>query len=231
MYYYDRLHPDQCRGEDLDALLSLGWYPMGQTVFTTSHLFRDDDSSPPQVHWLRFPVHNIADRSSHKRIRRKNTSFKRVQISPFKHEQSLDELYRKYLDSINFDGYSSVEDATFARGEENIYRTTAILVYDQDKPVSCGIFHVGADSVASVLHFFDPLYKKFSPGKYLMLSTIDYCRDRGLAWYYPGYVIGGNPKMDYKLFLGKDKAQYYSPEPHPLSGRWLPFSEEILDGN
>ena len=78
------------------------------------------------------------------------------------------------------------------------------------------------------LHFFDPEYNQFSPGKYLILMTLDYCRLQGLEWYYPGYIIQGNPKMNYKLFLGQEVAQYYHPEPHPLSGSWLSFKSDLL---
>jgi len=147
---------------------------------------------------------------------------------PFVHRTELDTLYEKYLDSVDFNGYSSIEKATFIGKEMNIYDTKAIIIRDGERIVSCGIFHEGIISAASVLHFFDPEYKRFSPGKYLILKTMDYCRLRGIEWYYPGYVIQGNRKMDYKLFLGKDIAQYYNPEPHPLYGSWLPFKSDLL---
>jgi len=37
-------------------------------------------------------------------------------------------------------------------------------------------------------------------------------RSKGLQWYYPGYVVAGKPKMDYKLFLGREVVEYFSPE-------------------
>ncbi|MBB6479401.1 GNAT family N-acetyltransferase [Spirochaeta isovalerica] len=228
MHYYEVLKPTECTGDIFDILLSLGWYPMGQTIFTTSHLFREEDTPPARVHWLRYPVSSLADKISHRRIRKKNNSFTIELADPFIHRVELNELYEKYIAAVEFDGYKSVEKATYRSDETNIYRSKAILVRDGDRLISCGIFHQGAVSVASVLHFYDPDYRKYSPGKYLILKTLDYCRKEGLEWYYPGYVIRGNPKMDYKLFLGQDKAQYYLPEPNPLSGTWLPFSSDLL---
>jgi len=147
---------------------------------------------------------------------------------PFAHKAELDALYEKYLRSVDFDGYSSIEKATYCENGLNIYKTKAIIIKEGDRIISCGIFHRGLTSVASILHFYDPEYYRFSPGKYLILKTLDFCRKQGIEWYYPGYVIQGNPKMNYKLFLGREVAQYYYPEPHPLSGSWLPFRSELL---
>lgn len=228
MYYYDVLELTQCKGKEFDLLLAFGWYPMGQTVFTTSHLFRDNDPSPHKVYWLRYHVDAVSDRTSHRRIRRKNRHFEVQLAEPFLHSPELNRMYEIYLNSVDFDGYSTIADATYRDSELNIYDSKAIIVKDGDKIISCGIFHEGESSVASVLHFYDPQYVKFSPGKYLILMTLDYCRQRGIEFYYPGYVIQGNPKMDYKLFLGMDLAEYYDPEPNPLSGKWLPFKSELL---
>lgn len=228
MHYYDILKPTRCTLKDFDILLSLGWYPMGQAIFTTSHLFMDEESSPMQVHWLRYPVASVTERTSHRRIRNKNRHFEMELADPFVHRAELETLYEKYLSSIDFDGYSSIEKATFESHESNIYDTKAIIIRDGERIVSCGIFHEGATSVASILHFYDPEYLRYSPGKYLILRTLDYCRIHGFHWYYPGYVIQGDPKMNYKLFLGQDIVQYYNPEPHPLSGSWIPFRSDIL---
>jgi hypothetical protein len=161
------------------------------------------------------------------RIRSKNRNFEMEIADPFVHKKELDNLYDKYLGSIDFDGYSSIEKATFKRGSSNIYQSRAIIIRDGIRIVSCGIFHTGITSAASILHFFDPEYKQFSPGKYLILKTLDYCKLHEMEWYYPGYIIKGNRKMDYKLFLGKEIAQYYHPEPDYLSGSWLSFRSDL----
>lgn len=228
MHYYEVLKPTQCTGIEFDILLSLGWYPMGQSIFTTSHLFRDEEPVPLKVNWLRYPVAIVRDRASHRRICRKNRHFEMELAEPFTHSAELDALYQKYLKSVDFDGYSTIEKATYNNGELNIYDSKAMIVRDGERIISCGIFHKGVTSVASILHFYDPEYYRFSPGKYLILKTLDYCRSQRIDWYYPGYVVQGNPKMNYKLFLGRELVQYYFPEPHPLSGSWLPFRTEIL---
>lgn len=228
MFYYDVLKPAQCTPEEFDIMLSLGWYPMEQTIFTTSHLFREEETPPMKVHWLRYPVTSVRERASMRRIRSRNRHFEIELADPFVHKAELDALYEKYVNSIDFDGYSTIEKATFKGDGPNIYSTKAIIIREGERIVSCGIFHEGVTSAASILHFYDPEYNRFSPGKYLILKTLDYCRLQGMEWYYPGYVIQGNPKMNYKLFLGQETAQYYHPEPTPLSGSWLSFRSDLL---
>lgn len=228
MYYYDVIKPEDCSGPVFDKFLSLGWYPMGQSIFTTSHLFREDGGTPPKVFWLRYPVDEIRTKASHRRIYRKNKAFQVQLTEPFEHMDELDSLYEKYLGSVDFDGYSSIEKASYPRGGSNIFDSKALILRQEGRIFACGIFYEGFDSAASILHFYDPDFHRCSPGKYLILLTLEYCRNQGFQWYYPGYVVQGNRKMDYKLFLGENTAQFYLPEPDPLSGSWEPFHQALL---
>jgi arginine-tRNA-protein transferase len=83
---------------------------------------------------------------------------------------------------------------------------------------------VGAKTAASILHFYDPTYGKYSLGKYLILLTLDYLKSQHYEFYYPGYVVEGLNKMNYKLFLGKEYAEYFDPE----TISWKPFQDSIL---
>lgn len=197
---------------------------MNQTIFTTTHLIADDVY---RVHWLRFPLLEIRDGASHRRIRKRARSFK-VTIENFTSIRlDHEELYSQYRGSIEFNGPLSIQqclcDDEDAR--RNLFGTQCISVFDEGKLIAGGYFDLGDRSAASILHFFDPAYKRYSPGRYLMLLTVDYLKTCGYEFYYPGYVIAGNPKMDYKLFLGKGAAQYFDPE----IGTWMPFQDRILN--
>lgn len=197
---------------------------MHQEIFTTTHLFTDNDFF--RVHWLRYEVMKILERSSHRRIRRMNASFKVViedlkGISP-----GHASLYARYRDSIDFEGASSIEHALFDDEEvqRNIFQTRCISIYDGQRLIAGGYFDLGKEAGASILHFFDPDYRRTSLGRYMILLTLDYLKAHEYRYYYPGYVVAGKPKMNYKLFLGRDAATYFD----PVSGAWLPFEEKIL---
>lgn len=221
--YHKSLAPDSLPGPDLDHYLAQGWYRMHQHIFSTTHLLAEDCW---RVHWLRFPLVEMKETSTHRRIRKRNQGFK-VSIDEFagirpEHE----ELYGIYRGSIDFNGALSIHQSLLDEVDtnRNIFNTNCISIYDGDKLIACGYFDVGNDSSASILHFYDPGYKQYGLGKYLILLTIDYLKSNGFKFYYPGYVIAGNPKMDYKLFLGREAAYYFDPR----TESWKIFEDSIL---
>ena len=221
--FFYRVKPRHLSPDQLDQVLSRGWYRMRQDLFTISHLA--EEFGFYRVHWLRVDVNRIIGHRSHRRIR-KNHAHCSVVIEPLiTVSEEHRNLHRKYRRSIDFDGVRSIQEGLF--GEEvtdSIFSTWSISVYDGEKLIAAGYFDIGAESAASILHFFDPEYAQFSPGKFLILCTIDFMRSKGLQWYYPGYVVAGKPKMDYKLFLGREVVEYFSPEVQ----QWRPFVDQIL---
>lgn len=221
--YFEIVSPESLAADTLDQLLALGWYRAQQSIFTCSHL---DQEAQHRVHWMRFVIGNIKDTARHKRIRNTNKTFRYtiedvVAITP-KHR----ELHKRYRASINFDGALSIEECLYGEApqDKSIFNTKCISVFDDNKLIASGYFDVGNTAIASILHFFDPFYARYSLGKYLILLTIDYGAKQGFTFYYPGYVVESLPKMDYKLFLGKDLAQYFDPE----TLTWKIFNENIL---
>jgi leucyl-tRNA---protein transferase len=222
--YHKTLVPDSLSGSELDRYLAMGWYRMNQSIFTTTHLIADEIH---RVHWLRFPLLEIRDGASHGRIRRRTRSFKVIIENFTSIRLDHKELYSRYRGSIDFNGPLSIQQCLWDAEDahRNLFRTQCISVFDEDKLIAGGYFDLGDRSAASILHFFDPAYKRYSLGRYLMLLTVDYLKACGYEFYYPGYVITGNPKMDYKLFMGKGAAQYFDPE----TGTWMHFQNRILN--
>ena len=222
--YHRTVAPDSLSASDLDRLLSMGWYRMHQNIFTTTHLRNDEKFY--RVHWLRYPLAEIREHPSHRRMRKRNQSFHHTiedftEIQPFQ-----EELYSLYRASIDFQGALSIEQCLFGDNgvEKNIYQTRCISIYDQNKLIACGYFDLGILSGTSILHSFDPAYKNKSLGKYMMLLTMDYLKLAGFDFYYPGYLVSGISKMDYKLFVGKGATQYFDPG----SMTWKVFQDDIL---
>lgn len=218
--YFHSLSPAALSGDDLDQFLALGWYRMHQDIFTTSHLKRE---AWHRVHWLRFAVNDCSPRTSHKRILQRATRFT-VQLTDAQHIPAAhEELYARYYQSIDFAGATSVMDCLF--GEEpagvSVFDTKCISIYDADRLVAVGYFDVGHTAAASILNFYDPAYARYSLGKLLILKTIAYLAQQHFEWYYPGYVVEDDRKMNYKLFLGARFAYYFNPE----SVAWQPLLE------
>jgi arginine-tRNA-protein transferase len=196
---------------------------MHQTLFTCSHIGANDEH---RVHWLRYDIGQIKRHASHQRIRRKNKSFQFTIQPTGSIEKEAIELYDRYYATIDFDGAGSIQQCLW--GDEDptstIFDTKCVSIFDQSKLIAVGYFDCGHKAAASILHSYHPDYSRYSLGKYLILLTLDYLRINDYRYYYPGYVIEDLDKMDYKLFLGKDVAEYFKPE--TLS--WESFKDELL---
>lgn len=225
--YHFSISPKFLDGAELDHFLGLGWFRMHQTIFTSNEVSSLDAI---RVHWLRMPLAEITNHRRHRKIRNANKSF-RATIETFtKIRDDHEELFARYRASITF-GAETIHDCLFDDTEENIFQTHCISVYDGEKLIAGGYFDTGVTSAAAILNFFDPEYSRYGLGKFLMLVAVDYLKEHGYTFYYPGYLLAGNNKMDYKLFLGKEATQYYDPE----TRTWKPYHEglhlpELVDG-
>ena len=221
--YHQVVTPETLPGSELDRLLAGGWYRMHQTIFSTTHLIGEEIY---RVHWLRYLLGEIRSHASHRRIRNRNRDF-RYTIEKFNAiRQDHEELYVRYRESIDFNGAFNIQHCLYGDEglDKGIYTTYCISVFDQDQLIAGGYFDVGSMAGTSILHFYDPRYKDYSLGKYLMLLTADFLYAGGYVFYYPGYVVAGLPKMDYKLFMGKEATQYFDAG----TATWKNFEEGIL---
>jgi arginine-tRNA-protein transferase len=222
--YVDKNDPFVLSPESLDWYLSRGWYRMGGHIFTTHFLFFLDQ--PFSAVWIRqhLPTHKFS--KSQRKLMRKNAKLFDIASGPRVIDEEREELYTRY--SANFDGRlsptiaDSLEDYTNHTGIFNTWETT-IRDKVSGKLVGVSYFDLGDNSAASILGIYDPLLSTFSLGYYTMLLEMDFCRERGLEFYYPGYVVPGYKRFDYKLRLGGNS--YFDLR----SKSWLPYNREEID--
>jgi arginine-tRNA-protein transferase len=212
--------------QELDDYLSRGWFRMGQTIFTTDFVPVTDKVHP--VYWLRLLVKRVQYGKKQKKLLAINKDFS-ISIRPFHISLELEELYLKYKSAVNFEAPPSVESFLLdGMGEtfKSVYDTQVILLRDAGRLIAVGIFDRGEASIAGIMNFYDPLYKAKSPGKYLMLLKINYAIETGKLYYYPGYIVGGFSKFDYKLFPDPAATELYD----SIKENWLPFDWSTLSG-
>lgn len=111
-----------------------------------------------------------------------------------------------------------------AGATHNVFTTEVLEVRDGNQLIAAGIFDSGARSLAGIMNFYHPAYRKYSLGKYLMLLKINHARQQCKAYYYPGYLVQGYPKFDYKLFPCLAATEVFD----ATMGQWLPFSWEAV---
>lgn len=210
-------HPSQIKGNLLDKYLSAGWYRYGNKIFTIDFFSEKEILYP--VFWLRYNVERFKLTGTSKEIIRKNRKFN-VTISSFKNSEELEELHDLYFESIDFTTTSTIQEL-MEDVENNVYDSMLIEIRDNEKLIAAGIFDCGQNSIAGIKNIFNPEYKKYSLGKYLMLLKMQYCIDNKLNWYYPGYFAPGYKKFDYKLKLDPLATELCL----TANRKWIPYSE------
>ena len=197
---------------------------MGQIIFTTNHIVYEE--AVYRVYWLRYFIPSIKYNKNHQKIIALNHNFS-VEIKPLEITEELEELYALYKSSIAFQASETIRNFLLDGGTADIYNTSVIEIRDNNKLIGAGIFDNGTSSIAGIMNFYAPSYKKHSLGKYLMLLKINYAKAMSKAWYYPGYIVAGYPKFDYKLFIGKEIAEIYLPE----LASWMKYDIDLIAGD
>lgn len=210
-------------GCELDDYLAMGWFRMGQTIFTTDFIPINNGIHP--VYWLRFIVQRVNYGKKQQRLFSINKEFTIV-VRPFLLSEEIEELYALYRTTIDFDAPLTVESFLLDGAIDSIYDTQLIEIRDAGRLIAAGIFDNGDNSIAGIMNFFDPAYKTKSLGKYLMLLKINYAIESGKQYYYPGYIAGGFSKFDYKLFPDPAAAEIYDASRE----EWIPVAGVTLPG-
>jgi arginyl-tRNA--protein-N-Asp/Glu arginylyltransferase len=210
--------PQHLTGQELDAYLERGWFRMGQTIFTTN--FAHVQERVLSTIWLRVNLFEYERDAAHTKLLSRNSRFVTT-IKPAELTEDKEVLYTCYREMLSFTVSDSLHHLLLGKGDgSSIYNTYEVTLHDQDKLVGCGFFDLGGNSAQGIVSFYDPEYKKHSPGKYLIYSKIQFCKDLGLQYFYPGYFVPGNPYFDYKLKIARSALQFL----HISSASWRNIS-------
>jgi arginine-tRNA-protein transferase len=214
--------PKTLSGTELDRFLAIGWYRMGQSIFTTNHIFQGDNTY--WVFWLRYFLPGVEFTPKQKKILARNSRFS-MEVKPFHLTREHELLYEQYHEGISFDAPPTISSFLYEENGNNVFATSIIELRDGKKLVAAGIFDEGNESIAGIMNFYDPDYAPYSPGKFMMLKKVELAKAAGKKWYYPGYIVQGLPKFDYKLFLGKSLAEIYL----PFNNKWVVYNAELAN--
>jgi arginyl-tRNA--protein-N-Asp/Glu arginylyltransferase len=211
----------------LDQYLSKGWYRIGQVVFTTDYI--PHPHGWHRVFWLRYQLPGLSFQKKHQEIMRRNKIF-RTRVTPFALTEEMEDLYALYKSSVDFNASPTMKNFLFDYGivddpSHNVYDSHLVEVRDGRKLIALGVFDKGKNSLAGILNFYHPEYRKYSLGKWLMLLKVEYALKQRMKYYYPGYIAVDYEKFDYKLFLSPALAEIYD----PVTGDWLEYSRELVE--
>lgn len=202
--------PEDMPPAELDRWLSRGWFRSGSLMFRAPVLQLHGQLR--QLVQIRVPLAGHVLPRSRRRILRRNRERFRVEIGPARVDEARQRLYERTRE--RFIDFVAKDLEVLAIGEiPDVFDIREVRVFDGDELVALSYFDVGRRAVSSALGLHDPRYRKWGLGIYTMLEELEFSRQQGARWYYPGYVVPGLAAFDYKLSLGA--VQYFDGR-----GRW-----------
>lgn len=211
-------------GAMLDEYLALGWYRMGQIIFTTDYLYKEEQYL--RVFWLRYRMEMFRFSTKQEKLLRLPEGFT-VTNQPLRITDELEALYQLYRNQIDFEVSPTLRENLFSlcfisSEEAPAFDSWVIEIRDKGKLVAAGVYDMGEQTMMGIINFYDPAYKKYSLGKRLILFKLRESLERKLTYYYPGYIVLNYPKFDYKLEAGENICEIYD----TVNDRWIPYSKE-----
>lgn len=213
-------YPEKIDPEELDNYLEQGWFRMDQTMFTTN--FLNVNNKIFSAIWLRVDLPDFSPSKTQQKLLKQNVRFQ-VSIQKASLTEEKEALFTRYKQGISFEASSSLRYLLYGNSNntKSIYDTYEVTMHDGDLLIAAGFFDIGDRSAAGINSFYDPAYKKYSLGKFLIYQKMIYCQQLGLQYFYPGYFVPGYSVFDYKLDVGKKSLQYLQVH----TQQWAPIEE------
>ena len=185
--------------DELDRRLAEGWFRSGPVLFRADMLYVSEDIRG--LVQIRLPLDRREKHRSHRRLLRSNRKRFRIEIGPARVDEDRERLYELMKPRFVSPVSRELSSLVFGVGPD-VFDTREIRVFDGERLVGVSYFDVGGESLASQLALYDPEYMGHSLGFYTMLEEIEFGRENGQRFYYPGYVIPGMSSFEYKLRIG-----------------------------
>lgn len=214
--YTEVEHPRSLTPEGLDRYLARGWYRDGQSVFTCRLVL--GRTGLCSAVWTRVPLTGwVGGRSTRKLLRRVRERYS-VSVGPAVVDEEHERLYARYLTVVTGSRSASLEDFLYREALTDVFDTREVQIRDRvdGTLVAFSYFDAGAEALQSLIGVYEPGRARDSLGYATLALEAEWGRDVGFRWLYAGYVLPGDPSMDYKLRLG--------PPEHWDGHAWRPWS-------
>lgn len=209
--------PEHLSPQELDRWLARGWYRMGQSLFTARYVVFDEVLRAAV--WTRLDLQGYQFRKGLRRVLRKVDSRFRVEIDHAVLDDEREALYQRYRAVARGDRSPSLYDFLYGDSSLSIFDTWEVRVWDGDHLVAFSWFDVGERAIQSLIGVYEPELAEHSLGFFTMLAEIRFGMGSGRRWFYPGYILPGDPSMDYKLRIGE--VEFLDLD----TGKWRPWAD------
>ena len=185
----------------MDELLGLGYFRSGKSMFHSPVTFIEGVANSTIRTRLQLDNHKLSKRT--RKLLAKNNRIFTHEIVPLELTDEILELYKIYKKEC-FKGSLNGELHEWLEGsfENEIFNTQMCKIYHEGELVAASFIDLGLVSMASIMGIYHPDYSSYSLGIYSMLVEVEYAKEFGLEFYYPGYILSASSRFEYKKKVG-----------------------------
>jgi arginine-tRNA-protein transferase len=180
-----------------DKFLASGYFRTANYLLRTRVLYYDNEILNT-IHIRVVLSKHIFSKSLHK-LYKKNIALYKHSIQPFIISEEKEKLYALHKKRFSGNASPNLASYLFDNFNKKNFNTYEVNIFQDNKLIAYSIFDIGTNSLASILCIFDDQYAKYSLGIYTMMLEIEYAKENGFKYYYPGYVAYEDSKFNYKL--------------------------------
>lgn len=213
---WDDFHAEQVPPAGMDALWAEGWRHFGTQFFRYSVMLHEGEIQT--VVPLRVDLAEFTLSKSQRRVLRKNADL-RVELTPACITEEAEAMFQRH--KARFTENVPEDMRTFLSAEPATVpcKCLAVQCFLKDTCIAMSFLDVGSAATSSVYGIFEPEHSPRSLGIFTLLRELEWAKEQGKQYAYPGYATLGSSHYDYKKqFSG---LQGY----HWESGKWRPWSE------
>jgi len=180
---------------EMDRLWAEGWRHFGIFFFR----YRISVHGPKQFNVLplRIDLERFSLSRGQKRVLNKNRDTKTV-IRATTIDDAKEALFVKHRPRFTENTPSSLYDFVSPVPDSMPCANLELCVYMGGMLVGATFLDLGETATSAVYAIFDPAHAKRSLGILMMLRSIQFSRQRGYRYYYPGYAYREPFAYDYK---------------------------------
>ncbi len=201
----------------IDDYLERGWFRFGGTMRTTRFTVWRERHLRTTL-WTRTRLEGFRWSKSNRRLLRRIRRRFTVREGPARIDAAHEALYSRYIAHVGGERPPTLMDFLGGPDLHARFATRSITIHDGERLVAFSYFDPGHTSLMSLLGAYDPAYARESLGYGTLVLEVEHARRSGMAFHYSGYVLPGEPSMDYKLRIGGIEFL------HPDTGEWLDWS-------
>ena len=202
--------------EEMDRFWAEGWRHFGMFFFRYQSAVHGNKLFT--VLPLRLAVKRFTLTRSLKRVFAVNRDIKKL-IRPASIDPQKEDLFLKHRRRFRENVPSSLDNFLSPVPDSVPCRNLELCIYLDDKLLGVTFLDIGQTATSAVYAIFDPSEAKRSLGILMMLYSIQFSREEGFRYYYPGYAYREPYSYDYKKrFIGLEYLDW--------NAGWKPYKRE-----